>query len=95
MSKGLLIKPNIFEFSGDFGDERMNAFTNFLSQISKSKNSQKICKKGSSLGSIQLFHVPIQIPCKSFEQQNLLSMHQIQKVYLAQKRLIMFHNWGS
>jgi hypothetical protein len=41
--------PNVFEFSVD--DERMNAFTNILSQT-KSKNS-KIYKKGSSLGAIQ------------------------------------------
>ena len=77
MSKGLLLMPNVFEFSVD--DERMNAFTNFLSQTNKSKNSQKICKKAHPWAPFNyptFLHMKLN-PFKCFRNPLQCSIHRL------------------
>jgi len=63
MSKGLLIMPNVFEFSVD--DERMNAFTNFLSQT-KFKNSTKKAHPWAPFNHPKFLHMKRNVPFKCF-----------------------------
>jgi hypothetical protein len=96
MSEGLLIMPNVFEFSVD--DERMNAFTNFLSQTSKSKNSQNLQKRF-----IPGRHstIPRSIPCfnsnsmQEFRTKSLIHAPNPKSLSGSKTVDLMFHDWGS